>query len=666
MGTLSGSGGFVVLCLLVPFAGCSGGGGKSGAGGAVGTAGTTGAGGAVGAAGTTGAGGTAGTTGAGGTAGTGVSGAGGTVTGGAAGAAAGTTGTTGAGGTTGVGGAVGTTCAGGAGGTASNVGYDIDVPSATVAGTFSINGTPFTSTTDSGGVYLRTAADSVILGDISAGSYSVRVVPGTYDVVYTWGGVGDPIAPHNNLAKLRSVTISGTGTTTLDVDVPSVVLTGAITIGGASVTSATDAGYLYLKNAAGDNVNLTQTSVGTYSARVVPGTYDIYYQGTKPGATAPHNQSAKLKSFVVAATGTTTMDIDVPSVVMSGMLTMNGAANTSTSDAGTITLRTSSGDFVSLGSTANGSYSVRVVPGSYDIYFNETAAGAQAPQNGNAKLRSIVIPGTGSTAMDIDVPSVAISGTVKVNGAITSMTDYGAIYLLTAEDSVGLGVTYAGSYAARVIPGSYDVVYEARTPGATAPGNRSAKLQSITVAATGTTTLNVDVPSVVVSGTLKINGTTVTSTSDAGNLSLETATGDSVSLGSTSAGSYSVHAIPGTYDLTYRGYSSSPTAPRNKQAKLRSVVVASGPTALDIDVPSSAVTGAIRINGTTLTSMTDYGNLTVQNGADSAPLGVSYTGTYSSHVIPGTYDLIYGYGSVTPGPVAPRNGRADLRCFTVQ
>jgi mono/diheme cytochrome c family protein len=96
------------------------------------------------------------------------------------------------------------------------------------------------------------------------------------------------------LAKLHSVSISGTGTTALDIDIPSVVLTGTIKINGTSVTSTTDAGELFLKNAAGDGVNLGDTSSGSYSVRVVPGTYDIYYQGAMPGATAPRNQSAKL------------------------------------------------------------------------------------------------------------------------------------------------------------------------------------------------------------------------------------------------------------------------------------------------------------------------------------------------------------------------------------
>ena len=66
----------------------------------------------------------------------------------------------------------------------------------------------------------------------------------------------------------------------------------------------------------------------SYLVKVVPGSYDVYYQSTAaPGVTAPRNSQAKLQSVVVAATGNTTVDIDVPSVVVSGALQINGATS---------------------------------------------------------------------------------------------------------------------------------------------------------------------------------------------------------------------------------------------------------------------------------------------------------------------------------------------------
>ena len=152
-------------------AGCGGGSGKAGKGG---MGGTTGTGGMAASAG----GGTGGAIGAGGTGGSGTGGGG-------------------------IGGATG---AAGTGGTASCIGYDIDIPSTLVTGTFKINGTTVTSATDWGNLFLRTGAgDTVKLGSTSAGSYSVRVVPGTYDLLYAGGASTSVTAPRNILATLRSV-----------------------------------------------------------------------------------------------------------------------------------------------------------------------------------------------------------------------------------------------------------------------------------------------------------------------------------------------------------------------------------------------------------------------------------------------------------------------------
>jgi len=651
-----------VPSLLLAFAGCGGGGGGSGkggmGGGAAGTggSGTAGTGGAVGAAGTGGAVGAAGTTGAAGT------GGGAAGTGGGVGGTGGTVGAAGTGG--GVAGTGGGTA--GTGGSVSCVGFDIDVPSALVTGTLKINGVTTTSLTDTGNLSLRNAAgDVATLGATSASSYSVRVVPGTYDLVYQVGTPG-ATAPRNTVAKLRSVTIGSAGTTALDIDVPSVIVTGTIKINGATVTSTTDMGALFLRNSAGDNVTLANSSTGSYSVRVIPGNYDVYYVGSAPGAQAPRNTLAKLQSVVVAATGTTALDIDIPSVVVSGTLKVNGAAVASTTDAGTISLRNAAGDTISLGSTAIGSYSVRAVPGTYDVYYTVIAAGAQTPRNTAAKLQSVVVAATGTTALDVDVPSVIASGTIKINGAaVASTTDTGNLSLRTAAgDIIQLGATSAGSFSVRVVPGSYDVYYVMATPGAQAPRNALAKLQSVAIAAAGTATLDIDVPSAVATGTIKIAGTTVTSTTDAGVLSLRTAAGDVVNLGSTATGSYSARVIPGTYDLYYGASSVGALAPRNTTAKVRTgVVVGTGTTAIDIDIPSTAVTGSFRINSATVTSTAESGIVQLRAATDLLVLGNTSSGTYSTRVIPGNYDVYYLMSA--SGTLAPRNGLAKVRCFTV-
>jgi len=597
---------------------------------------------------------------------TGVAGAGGSAS--CVGAAsAGVSGTAGSGGAAGTAGGGGTTGAGG-GGTVSCAGLDIDIPSALVTGRFKINGTTVNATTDAGDLSLRTAGGDVVpLGRTSAGSYSVRVVPGTYDLVYQ-ASTPEGVAPRNTAAKLRTVTIGdAAGITTLDIDVPSVVVTGALKINGATHTLENDAGVLTLRNGT-DVVTLGSTSAGSYSVRVVPGNYDVYYKSTEQGPVAPHNFAAKLQSVVIAAGCTTVLDIDVPAAYISGTPKIAGAAVATVADSGTLSLRTGAGDSVTLGSTT-GPYLVKVVPGSYDVYYQSAAPGVTAPRNSLARLQSIVVAATGNTTVDVDIPSVVVSGTLKINGAtVASTADGGNLSLRTsAGDMVALGNTATGSYSVRVVPGSYDAYYQSTAAGATAPRNTLSRLQSVAVAATGATTLDIDVPSAAISGTVKINGATVAIQNDAGILSLRTDAGDTVPLGMTSAGQYSVRAIPGTYDIYYQVFAAGANVPRNGRAKIRSgaVVSAAGTTTLNIDVPASNVTGLIMVNNMLVSSTGDYGTLSLRTAQDLITLGPSHTGSYNVRIIPGSYDVHYAVGAAGTLTLAPHNMLANLRCLTV-
>jgi hypothetical protein len=128
-----------------------------------------------------------------------------------------------------------------------------------------------------------------------------------------------------------------------------------------------------------------------------------------------------------------------------------------------------------------------------------------------------------------------------------------------------LGLTSAGTYAIPVVPGTYDIFYKATTASALAPRNTSARLKTgMVVAATGNTTLDIDVPSVAAAGTIKIDGATVTDMLDFGNLSLRGATtGDEIALGPTYTGAYATRVVPCIYDVVYTVFDNNDRAPIN-------------------------------------------------------------------------------------------------------
>jgi hypothetical protein len=73
-------------------------------------------------------------------------------------------------------------------------------------------------------------------------------------------------------------------------------------------------------------------------------------------------------------------------VTVTGALTVAGAP-TNEQESGDILLENDAGDYIDLGSTSAASYTVTLVPGQFDVYYQFQNGGAVAPRNANAKIR---------------------------------------------------------------------------------------------------------------------------------------------------------------------------------------------------------------------------------------------------------------------------------------
>jgi hypothetical protein len=268
-----------------------------------------------------------------------------------------------------------------------------------VTGAITIGGAVVANADDRGQIYFADARDydRAWIAYTDAGTYTAQLLPGPYDIYYASDehSIGLKNAPRNQWAKIATnVVVPVTGPVTLNIDVPFASVTGTLKINGATRTGSVDARY-YLRNAAGDEARLANTTASTYSARVMPGTYDLYYRTLSeplscPGSgLLPCNRLARLRSgIVVAPTGTTVVDIDLPTTTITGMMTINGAPVSDVNDGGRITLGNDDGDYVRIGDTSSLTYTITVVPGSYDVYYAwGQKAGAVAPMNTDAKLR---------------------------------------------------------------------------------------------------------------------------------------------------------------------------------------------------------------------------------------------------------------------------------------
>src|SRR5262249_49583550 len=149
------------------------------------------------------------------------------------------------------------------------------------------------------------------------------------------------------------------------------------------------------------------------------------------GSATPGNQFARIaRNVVVGAGAATKLDIDIPSARVTGAVVIDGVP-AGTANAATMILRNADGDVVRVGLTNGATYTARVVPGSYDLYV----AGGSDPAsltNQNARLRTGVVVPIAGAVLNVDVPSAAVAGTIRIDGALPDEDLYSHLLLRNA------------------------------------------------------------------------------------------------------------------------------------------------------------------------------------------------------------------------------------------
>lgn len=546
--------------------------------------------------------------------------------------------------------------------------FDIDVPTVALSGKLTLNGQPISSTSLAS-VLLRNqqGGDVVILGALNAKTYTQTVLPGTYDIYYSSLGafLPDPALPRNSNALIKSG-VAITKTQTLDVDVTAITVNGTITVNG--IAAGSTLGGLALVNATtGDRVDLGTTGDASYSRLIVPGTYDLAYTASGTSTKVPNNSRGRLKQGL-SLSSAQVLNIDVPMVTISGNLTVNSAAVDST--AGQFVLRQADGaDRVYLGRLGDKTYTRTLLPGTYDLYYELSGQpSTQVPANASARVKAGVSI-SATQALNLDVPAVLVNGNLTLNGAASD--EMQALVLLrntATSDSITLGALGDKTYTRLLVPGSYDVYYryQGNTPGPLVPSNSLAKVRGgVSFNATGR--VDVDVPSMVMSGKLTVNGAAV---DGQGSVILrDPETTGSVVLGQLGERSYSRSIVPGSFDVYYRLTSSAQAGggPVNFNARVKGGLSLQGTQSLDIDLPVVPLTGQLTLSGQPAAAPPMGQSILYLNNPktlDSVRLGVLADRQYSVAVLASTYNVTYQYAPpATPG--APLNPAGALGCVEV-
>jgi hypothetical protein len=307
-------------------------------------------------------------------------------------------------------------------------------------------------------------------------AWTATVYPGTYKVSVTGEYSNIPTAAYVANPSLALTTSQSN----VALNVQSVTVSGTVTVNGAApvaTVSCNDdygiAEVTFIETTYGyEFTAIVPCANNAWTATVYPGTYKVSVTGeysNLPTAAYVANPTLAL------TTSQSNVALDVQSVTVSGTVTVNGAAPVATvscnDDYGvaevTLVETTYGYEFTAIVPCANNSWTATVYPGTYKV--SVTGEYSNVPTAAYVANPSLALT-TSQSNVVLDVQSVAVSGTVTVNGAAPVATtscndDYGVAEVSLVETTYGYEFTAIvpcenDAWTATVYPGTYRITVQ--------------------------------------------------------------------------------------------------------------------------------------------------------------------------------------------------------------
>ena len=384
---------------------------------------------------------------------------------------------------------------------------DVDIPRANVTGTITLDGAPppasASDSRDRDGYIWAVAHDTEVrhrigridyhlnTSDLVTAAIDATLLPGTYDLLYERhedldsNGAGDRFVYRVDAGTtlpagwrvLRTDVVIPVGNSTLDVDIPRANVTGAITLDGApppasAIDSRDRDGYVWavahdteVRHRIGRidyHLNTSDLVTAAIDATLVPGTYDLLYERHEDldstgagdrfvyrvdaGTTLPAGWRV-LRTDVVIPAGSSTLDVDIPRANVTGAITLDGspppasAIDSRDRDGyiwaiahdtrvrhriGRIDYHLNTSDLVTAAIDAT------LLPGTYDLLYERhedldstgagdrfvyrVDAGTTLPAGWRILRTDVVIP-VGTSTLDVDIPRANVTGAITLDGS---------------------------------------------------------------------------------------------------------------------------------------------------------------------------------------------------------------------------------------------------------
>lgn len=546
-----------------------------------------------------------------------------------------------------------------------------NIPSVRVQPVFRLNGKAFPSPRAGVGVFTLWASESnalysgpqLVLGHGHEQGVKVRVVPGVYDVYYSW--VSGNLVPRNQGARvMRHVSLQSD--TKLIIDVPMIRITGR-KLHNRDEFNFEGVATMALRGLDGSgNVPLGEVQPPEFDRHIIPGSYDVEYSWQQ-GFNFPQNEHASVRTISLFNT-VEDLALNVPSVIQSVEFLHNGNAfPASPYERGDLVLRRGEREEVRLGSSDEGGATIRVIPGTYDVYWQHRAGAAIVPINRDGLVRANVL--ANGTALIVDVPSVDVAGQFLLNGQTPPKSPFenARVSLATkGGDAATLGETQHGAFAVRVIPGIYDVIYQHLAGAVFLPWNKGATLaRGWNVGEQPSRDFDILVG--VLKGAFRLNGAPFPASQfESGNIyAVGPDNQEPVFLGQTDVGAFEARLLPGKYRGAYAHVAGAVIVPKNSFSTFGSTyeLLPSADISAVLDVRAGPLEVTYQHNGTPLSEGgLDNAVIHLARGANYLRLPESALGG-PILAMDGRFDLYYEYRA---GSALPLNLFMPVGCWNLK
>jgi len=480
---------------------------------------------------------------------------------------------------------------------------------------------------------------------------------------------------------------------TVDINLETVNISGEITLDGATPANNTmeyyetesrgSIGFINKQNGDGYYVNIGSAGKAAFSATLFKGTYDVVFNPNNAGSQNVFPALNMVLENAVVFDKDTTKAFNLETATLSGKITVDGKTMTNntmeyyeTESRGTITVTNSesaSSASISVGSSGEAAFSLKLYKGTYSATFTPNNAGRQNAIPALNLLLDNAVAVTSTVTKNFNLETVTISGKVTLNGKTMPNntmeyyeTESRASITISNNESggtrtVSLGSSGEAAFSAKIYKGTYSFSF---SPNNASRQNVIPSMNLIFetgVDISDNMTKNFNLETVTLSGKVTLNGSTMPNntmeyydTESRGSISIkndESGAVLSIALGSSGVAAYSSKVYKGTYSFSLQPNNESrQNSMPSMNIILEKKVAVNVDTTKDFNAETAIFSGKVTLDGKTMSNNTmEYydtesrGSIGFKNKGSgdslSVPLGSSGEAAYSKTLFKGTYDI---------------------------